>query len=114
MKKYCELQDGYLLVRVPRELDHHQAGSLRMEADMMTEICHVRKIVFDFAETEFMDSSGIGVIIGRSRNMGYCGGAVAARNMNERVKKIFMVSGLHKIVAMEGTEEMEKKHAESE
>lgn len=101
MEKYCELKDGYLLVHVPRELDHHLAGGLRMEADLLIDACQVRKVVFDFSGTEFMDSSGIGVIIGRSRNVGYYGGEVTARNLNERMKKIFMVSGLHKIVKTE-------------
>ncbi len=117
METYCELKDGYLLVHVPRELDHHRAGSLRMEADLLIDAYQVRKVVFDFSGTEFMDSSGIGVIIGRSRNMGYCGGEVTAQNLNERIRKIFMVSGLHKIVKTEGgvagnTNRMEKNHAE--
>lgn len=117
MEKYCELKDGYLLVHVPRELDHHHAGSLRMEADLMIDAYRIKKIVFDFAGTEFMDSSGIGVIIGRSRSMGYCGGEVTARNVNERIRKIFTVSGLHRIVKTEsgtaGSENrMESNHAE--
>ena len=45
-----------------------------------------------------MDSSGIGVIIGRCKSMGFAGGEVSARNLNERLKKIFIVSGLQKIV----------------
>ena len=62
---------------------------------------HVRRLVFDFRETEFMDSSGIGVIIGRCKSMGFSGGEVAATNMNERVKKIFMVSGLQKLIRVD-------------
>ena len=54
--------------------------------------------VFDFTETEFMDSSGIGVIIGRCKNLGYSGGDVSACHLNERVDKIFTVSGLKKII----------------
>ena len=48
-----------------------------------------------------MDSSGIGVIIGRCKSMGFSGGEVAAANMNERVKKIFMVSGLQKLIRID-------------
>ena len=48
-----------------------------------------------------MDSSGIGVIIGRCKNLGYQGGQVSAKNLNERIQKIFLVSGLQKIIKIE-------------
>ena len=83
---------------MPKELDHHEAGRLKLEADYLIGAYHVRRLVFDFRETEFMDSSGIGVIIGRCKSMGFSGGEVMAMNMNERVKKIFMVSGLQKLI----------------
>ena len=103
-----ELENGCLTIRVPKELDHHCATQLRAEADLLIDSYRVNKLVFDFAGTEFMDSSGIGVVIGRSRNMNYSGGKVVAENMNERIRKIFVVSGLHKLVQMK---EGEKKEA---
>ena len=45
-----------------------------------------------------MDSSGIGVIIGRCKNMNYGGGSVEAEHLNARIEKIFLVSGLNKII----------------
>lgn len=101
MERYCEWEKGRLLVHMPKELDHHQAGLIRAEADLFIDACRVQTLVFDFKETEFMDSSGIGVIIGRSRKMNYCGGQVVARNLNRRMEKIFVVSGLHKIIQQE-------------
>ena len=101
MERYCEQEKNCLRVYVPRELDHHEAGRLKMEADFLIGAYHVRRLVFDFRETEFMDSSGIGVIIGRCKSMGFSGGEVTAVNMNERVKKIFMVSGLQKLIRMD-------------
>ena len=95
-----ELENGCLTIRVPKELDHHCATQLRAEADLLIDSYRVNKLVFDFAGTEFMDSSGIGVVIGRCRNMNYSGGKVVAENMNERIRKIFVVSGLHKLVQM--------------
>ena len=79
MKSQYIMEKGCLVVYVPRELDHHQANRIR-------------------TETEFMDSSGIGVIIGRCKNLGYSGGDVSACHLNERVDKIFTVSGLKKII----------------
>lgn len=104
MKKYCELEDGYLRIHVPRELDHHEAAQLKTEADMLIQSYHVKQLVFDFSRTEFMDSSGIGVIIGRCRNISYYGGEAAAQNLNERLKKIFRVSGLHTMIRVDETE----------
>ena len=101
-----ELENGCLTIRVPKELDHHCATQLRAEADLLIDSYRVNKLVFDFAGTEFMDSSGIGVVIGRCRNMNYSGGKVVAENMNKRIRKIFVVSGLHKLVQMK---EGEKK-----
>ena len=98
MEHHYELKEGCLTILMPRELDHHQASQLKAEADLLIEAYHVRKLIFDFSGTEFMDSSGIGVIIGRCKSMGFAGGEVSARNLNERLKKIFIVSGLHKIV----------------
>ena len=95
MEEKYQLKEGCLTIQMPKELDHHEAGRLKMEA------YHVRRLVFDFRETEFMDSSGIGVIIGRCKSMGFSGGEVAATNMNERVKKIFMVSGLQKLIRVD-------------
>ena len=51
---------------MPKEVDHHCAGQIIAELDALIEGCGVRKIVFDMKQTEFMDSSGIGVIIGRT------------------------------------------------
>ena len=97
MEEKYQLKEGCLTIQMPKELDHHEAGRLKMEADFLIGAY----LVFDFRETEFMDSSGIGVIIGRCKSMGFSGGEVAAANMNERVKKIFMVSGLQKLIRID-------------
>ena len=75
MECHYELNEGCLTISMPKELDHHSAEQLRMEADLLIDSYRVRSLVFDFSGTEFMDSSGIGVLIGRCRNMNYCGGA---------------------------------------
>lgn len=100
-----ELKEGCLTISVPKELDHHCATQLKIETDLLVDAYHVRKLVFDFSETEFMDSSGIGVLIGRCKNMNYSGGEVAAENLSERIQKIFVVSGLHKIIKIKTKEE---------
>lgn len=105
MEYNYELKEGCLKICVPKELDHHCATQLKQETDLLVDAYHVRKLIFDFSETEFMDSSGIGVLIGRCKNMGYSGGEVSAENLNERIQKIFVVSGLHKIIKIKTKEE---------
>ena len=100
-----ELKDGCLRIYVPKELDHHCAAGLRQETDLLVEAYHVRKLIFDFSAVTFMDSSGIGVLIGRCKNMSYSGGTVEAANLNDRLQKIFVVSGLHKIISIHAKEE---------
>lgn len=113
MESHYEVWEGQLVIRVPKELDHHQASQLKLEADLLIEAYQIKKLVFDFGDTEFMDSSGIGMMIGRCRNMGYYGGEVSAINLNQRLKKIFVVSGLHKLIRTDASEN-EKKEMENE
>ena len=101
MEYKLEIKEGMLKVSVPKELDHHVSNQLREEADLLIDAYHVKKLVFDFADTEFMDSSGIGVLIGRSRNMGFEGGKVIATNLSPRVKQIFRLSGLYQMISVE-------------
>jgi stage II sporulation protein AA (anti-sigma F factor antagonist) len=112
MEYKFEISDGTLRVSVPRELDHHCATQLKEEADLLIDAYHVRYLVFDFARTEFMDSSGIGVLIGRSRNLSFAGGRVAAANLSPRVEQIFHLSGLHRMITVLPKEDTgnEKSH----
>lgn len=67
MEEKYQLKEGCLTIQMPKELDHHEAGRLKMEADFLIGAYHVRRLVFDFRETEFMDSSFFNWIIARSR-----------------------------------------------
>lgn len=112
MEYNFEITEGKLKVSVPRELDHHCAIQLKEEADLLIDAYHVKSLIFDFSHTEFMDSSGIGVLIGRSRNLAFAGGKVMAANLSPRVEQIFRLSGLHQIITVlpkEG-EENEESH----
>lgn len=93
-----EIMNQYLVITLPKELDHHSAEGIKDEADRIFARENVQSIIFDFKNTVFMDSSGIGVIMGRYKNAKFVGGTVGAVNVNERIKKIFLISGLHKIV----------------
>lgn len=102
MECHYEIKGFNLTIYVPKELDHHVAKTIQQDADSMIGSYGIRTVIFDFTETEFMDSSGIGVILGRCRNMSFSGGKVKATHLvNPRVKKIFAMTGLYKLIEVE-------------
>lgn len=94
-----------LIIRMPKEIDHHQVKELSSALDYKISVQGIRTLVFDFKDTEFMDSSGIGIIIGRSRTMNYYNGEVIARHMGKRIQRIFLASGLDKLITLEVEEQ---------
>ena len=94
---------------MPKEVDHHCAGQIIAELDALIEGCGVRKIVFDMKQTEFMDSSGIGVLAGRYRKISCFGGKVYVIHANRRIRKILEMSGIGDIVEMIDQEEKIEK-----
>lgn len=101
MEHRFEQETGRLIIRMPREVDHHSSENLRQETDALLLRYPVRNIIFDFHDTTFMDSSGIGVILGRCRNLKFAGGQTSARNLNEQIQRVFRISGLHKVIQVE-------------
>ena len=90
--------DNYLMVKLPEEIDHHQSRYISEQADQLLLQEQVSNVVFDFEETRFMDSSGIGIIMGRYKKIAYFGGKVFAIHADNRIKRTLMLSGLHKII----------------
>lgn len=87
-----------LTIYLPREVDHHNAEEIKAEADAVIDRNHIRYVIFDFDRTDFMDSSGIGVIMGRYKTISLIGGEVWAVHTNERIRKILTLSGVTKIM----------------
>ena len=90
--------DDCLLIRLPEEIDHHGAGTICENADKYLVRKEVQNVVFDFEKTRFMDSSGIGIIMGRYRKISCFGGRVYAIHLDRQIARIFQLSGLNKIV----------------
>ena len=95
-----ELENGCLTIRVPKELDHHCAIQLRAEADLLIDSYRVNKLVFDFAGTEFMDSSGIGLVLGRVRKIHPINGKVYLFGGNELIQKMWEMAGILNLVTV--------------
>jgi stage II sporulation protein AA (anti-sigma F factor antagonist) len=87
-----------LVVGMRGELDHHSAESVRMKLDNKIEELGMVNLIMDFSGVNFMDSSGIGVVIGRYRKISEYGGKLSIVNLKPEVKKIFEIGGLFKII----------------
>lgn len=97
--------NGSLRICMPPELDECSVQDMRTDADLLIETYQVRHLIFDFSNTVFMDSSGVGMLIGRSKQMHYRTGTSKAVHVNDRVRKIFRLSGLEQMIAIEEEEE---------
>lgn len=89
-----------LLVRLSGELDHHTAGKVKEEADNMLRSTNAVNILFDFSALSFMDSSGIGMIMGRFKKVRTLGGRVVAFGVNAQIMRIMEMSGIDKIIKL--------------
>jgi stage II sporulation protein AA (anti-sigma F factor antagonist) len=93
-----EIKGNVLIIYVNGELDHHNAMTIRETADDRVFNNGIKNIIFDFAKTGFMDSSGIGVIMGRYKLVKGIGGKVGVINVKKNIDKILLFSGLNKII----------------
>lgn len=101
MKKLIQQRGETLIVRVPAEVDHCFADAVREEVDRKLQTEDIHMLEFDFQHTEFMDSSGIGLLMGRYKLMKALGGKVCITHAGERIEKILVLSGIHKIIPIE-------------
>lgn len=93
-----EINKRCLIIGLKEELDHHNAIRIREKADRLIDRDNIKHIIFDFSGAGFMDSAGIGVIMGRYRKVIFIGGKIAVANVSSSVDRIFRLSGLYKII----------------
>ena len=98
MKEFFKQTGTDLVVQLPTELDHYYAEIIKKRTDQIIQEKNIKRIIFDFRNTEFMDSSGIGLVIGRYKNMCFMGGEVIAIHVSRRIYKILQLSGIRKII----------------
>lgn len=83
------------------EIDHHTARLTRMDIDEAVLNLKPKKLVLDFKDVTFMDSSGIGLVMGRYRLMQEVGGEVRVTNVSAHIRKVMRLSGLDKLAVIE-------------
>ena len=92
------IEDKVLLFELTEELDHHETEKIRLRADYEIQRFMPKKVILDFKKVRFMDSAGIGLIIGRYKSTNIYGGTLELSNVNQKIKRIFEMAGILKIV----------------
>ena len=89
-----EAKGQTLIIHLPRELDHHNCRNLKYETDLLMAENYISRIVFDFSETRFMDSSGIGILLNRYKQMKAGGGSTAFYGAGPQVMRVLKIAGI--------------------
>ena len=99
MAVYFESDEDKLIAKITGEIDHHTARWLR--ADIDTAICdnNPKKLYLDFQGVSFMDSSGVGLVMGRYKIMKERGGSVALINMPEFINRVMILAGIDRLLS---------------
>lgn len=87
-----------LIISISGEIDHHSAEYARQKIDAEILKATTKNIIFDFSKLGFMDSSGIGIIIGRYKNIRKLNGKAAIAGTNPHIRRILDISGVLKVV----------------
>ena len=91
-------KDRLLVIKFTEEIDHHTTEKVRRIADYEIERYIPRKVIFDFNNVSFMDSAGIGLILGRYKNALSLGIKVELINVNKSIYKILQMSGITRLL----------------
>ena len=103
-----EREGGDMRISLRGEMDHHNAVAVRGEIDDLIYRERPCRVAIDLSEIGFMDSSGLGFIMGRYALLQKLGGSLVLENPNERIVKIFELAGLGRIVKIENEKKEEK------
>ena len=103
-KYYSE--EKLLILKLTEEIDECTAQKIRRKADYEIERYMPRKVIFDFNSVTFMDSAGIGLIIGRYRIVNMLGGTIQIANVTDSIKRVLELSGILNIIKITELEEM--------
>ena len=97
--------EDILCIRLQGELDHHTAEDLKNKASQLIETGGIRHIILNLGELSFMDSSGLGVILGRYKQIQQFEGEMIVCAISTSVHRLFEMSGMFKILRLEPSEE---------
>ena len=109
MSVQTDFHDETLYCNLEGEIDHHTALPIRLHIDEKIELCRPKNLILDFSRVTFMDSSGIGLVMGRYARMQNVGGTLVVRDPSERVERILRLAGIERIVKIEKGDKDDEK-----
>ena len=98
MESFYKKEDKQLIFEINEDIDECVVQKIRRKLDNEIERYMPKEVVFDFNKVSFMDSAGIGLLIGRYKLVDMLGGKVEVINLTAPVRKIFEMSGVLKII----------------
>ena len=101
MKSIYEKENKRLTFEIHEEIDEYVVQNMRRRIDNEIERYMPKEVIFDFNKVSFMDSAGIGLIIGRYKLINMIGGELKIANVNTQIQKIFEMSGLLRLIPVE-------------
>ncbi len=102
------IEEKVLIFEITEELDHHVVERIRKRTDYEIQRLMPKEVIFDFTKVKFMDSAGIGLVLGRYKQVTSFGGKMKIVNVNNRIKKILEMSGVTKIIQIINLDDTEK------
>ncbi len=90
------------------EIDHHNCVGIRLRVDEAIRRCKPKELRLDFGSVTFMDSSGIGLIMGRYKTIQSWNGKLEVINVSKSFSKVMILAGLDKIVTIKNAQEVKK------
>lgn len=85
-------------VFIEGELDHHSAAKVKAELEKIIDTQNPSQLVLDLEKMAFMDSSGIGVLLSKYKQLKRSGGSMYVKNLNKQTDKLFKISGLYQVL----------------
>lgn len=98
MKVVCKRNGPHLRASLTGELDHHSAEAVRKKLNEALKDETIKMLTLDMGGVTFMDSSGIGVILGRYKVIHARGGKLIIENPGSGVQRILKMAGIHTLV----------------
>ena len=101
MKTQITYSKSTLYVKLNGDIDHHSAKYIREEIDRELYKYQPDTMIMDLSDVDFMDSSGLGLILGRYTKINMFGGVLKVANPSERIEEMLIMAGTHKIIPIE-------------
>ena len=94
-------KDKHLVFEIEEEIDEYSVQNLKRRMDNEIQRYMPKEVIFDFSNVSFMDSAGIGLVIGRYKLIDMIGGELRVANVSSQIQKIFEMSGLLRLIPIE-------------